>query len=269
MVINKKQIGRFLQKSNLIQLVDTTKLLVSILRNRNKNRQFLNEHPGFVPPPYFLSYDAYNHTNWTQYYHLGLSHSRLMKELIQKHISRKKIKVCEWGCGPARVIRHMGEIDGFDEVELVGTDYNKASINWCRGNIDNIQFEENSLAPPLPLESGTLDCIYAISIFTHLSEEMHFLWVDELFRLLKPDGILIFTTHGDRFVSHLSPLEKERYDSNRLVMIDNVREGKKHFAAFHPPQFIKKTLLKKYRVVEYLPSPDSYQLGQDVWVVGK
>ena len=73
MVINKKQIGRFLQKSNLIQLVDTTKLLVSILRNRNKNRQFLNEHPGFVPPPYFLSYDAYNHTNWTQYYHLGLS----------------------------------------------------------------------------------------------------------------------------------------------------------------------------------------------------
>jgi len=268
MVISKKQIGRFLQKSSLIQLVDMTKLCVSILKNWSKNRQFLNEHPEFVPPPYFLSYDAYNHTSWTQYYHLGLSHSRLLKELIQKHVTGEKIKVCEWGCGPARVIRHLGEIEGFEQVELVGTDYNRDSINWCRENIKNIQFEENRLEPPLQLASGSLDCIYAISIFTHLSEEMHFLWIEELFRLLKPEGILIFTTHGDRFINHLSAAEKKQYDSGRLVAIDNVKEGKKHFAAFHPPRFIQTTLLKKYRIIEYLPNPDSYQLGQDVWVVG-
>ncbi len=269
MSLTRKQIGWLLGKLHLIQLIDTGKLCYSILRNWSKNRKFLAEHPGFVPPPYLLSYDAYNHTSWIQYYFLGLSHSRLIKELIGKHIAKKRIRVCEWGCGPARVIRHLREIDGFEQVELVGTDYNSASIHWCRENIRDVQFTENKLEPPLPLESNSFDCIYAISIFTHLSEEMHYKWINELFRLLKPSGIIIFTTHGDRFVKHLSSTEKAQYDSGKLVVMDNVKEGKKHFTAFHPPRFIETKLLEKYQVVEFIKSPVSHQLEQDVWVACK
>ncbi len=39
--------------------------------------------------------------------------------------------------------------------------------------------------------------IHAISIFMHLSETMHYAWINELYRILKKDGILIFTTHGE------------------------------------------------------------------------
>ena len=124
--------------------------------------------------------------------------------------------------------------------------------------------------PPLPLETELFDCVYAISIFTHLSEKLHYAWIEELFRLIKPNGILIFTTHGDVCAKKiLLPAEKEKYDSGCLVIKNRTREGKKLFAAYHPPQWIKKRLLKDYVVVKHMSNAATYQLEQEVWCVKK
>lgn len=253
----------------LLQFADNIMLVTNILKNRKSNQLFLAAHPDFVPPPYYLAYDAYSHANWQTYYDMGLSHSRLVSDLIREHISEKEIKICEWGCGPARVIRHLEEIARFDKVELFGTDYNENSIEWCKKNIKNVHFSKNNLEPPLPLESEIFDCVYAISVFTHLSERMHYAWIKELFRTIKPDGILIFTTHGDLYVKRLLPAEKAKYDSGLLIIKDQIKEGKKYFSAFHPPKFIRDKLLKDYAVVKHIINPTEYQLDQEVWVVKK
>lgn len=200
---------------------------------------------------------------------MGIRHSALVAELIREHITEKEIKICEWGCGPGRVIRHLGNINGFDKVELFGTDYNKKSIKWCKKTIKNVRFFVNSLEPPLPLETNLFDCVYALSIFTHLSERMHYAWLEELFRILKPNGILIFTTHGDVCAKKLLPSEKMVYDSGLLLVIDKVKEGSKQFAAYHSPQFIKTKLLANHTLLKHIKSPANHQLEQDVWVVKK
>lgn len=241
----------------------------NILKNRKSNQLFFAAHPDFVPPPYYLAYDAYGHTNWHTYYDTGLRHSCLVSDLIREHISEKEMKICEWGCGPGRVIRHLEEIEGFDKVEIFGTDYNANSIEWCNKNIKKMHFLKNNLEPPLQLESEFVDCVYAISVFTHLSEQMHYAWIKELFRIIKPNGIVIFTTHGDLYAKSLLPSEKAKYDSGLLVIENQFKEGKKYFSAFHPPKFVKDKLLKDYTVVKHISNPTEYQLEQEVWVVKK
>lgn len=243
--------------------------LGNVLKNRRANKLFAAEHPDFACPPAYLAYDAYNHTNWQSYHDMGLKHASLIADLTREFIFANEITLCEWGCGPARVIRHLRAIDGFRRVDLVGTDYNEASINWCQKNIDGVRFVRNDLEPPLPLESERFDCVYALSIFTHLSEKLHYAWIDELFRLIKPGGILIFTTHGDLCTKNLLPNEKEKYQSGNLVVKDQIKEGKKHFVAYHPPQFVRTNLLKNHLVVKNISDASSYQLGQEVWVVRK
>lgn len=269
MIITRKFIAQLLRKIHLRQFADNLMYIGNVLANRKSNHLFSAEHPGFIPPPSYLAYDAYNHTNWQDYYETGLSHARLVSDLITEYVSEKDIKIFEWGCGPARVIRHLQEIAGFENVELYGSDCNKDSIKWCRKNIANVHFSRNHFEPPLPLDSAFFDCVYAISIFTHLSLKMHYAWIAELFRIVKPNGILIFTTHGDLYAKNLSSEEKAKYDSGTLVTRDHVREGKKLFAAYHPPMFIKSELLKDYEVIKHISNPAQCQLDQEVWVVKK
>jgi ubiquinone/menaquinone biosynthesis C-methylase UbiE len=267
--IARRKVAFLLRKAHLLQLADKLMFVINVFKNKKLNQQFIAEHHDFIPPPAHLAYDAYNHTNMQEYYEMGLRHAGLISELIQEYIPRKEIKICEWGCGPARVIRHLAKIDGFEKIELFGTDYNGKTINWCIKNIENVRFSKNNLEPPLPHEPEMFDCVYAISVFTHLSEKMHYAWIEELFRILKPNGILIFTTHGDICARRLLAAQKAEYDAGNLVIKDLIQEGKKLFLAYHPPHFIKTKLLKNYLILKHISNTLQYQLEQEVWVARK
>ncbi len=53
----------------------------------------------------------------------------------------------------------------------------------------------NEEAPPLPLDGDSFDLIWAISVFTHLSDQWA-AWLLELHRILREDGVLFATIHG-------------------------------------------------------------------------
>ena len=265
----KRKIAEILRKINLLQAADNIIFIGEYLKNRKANLDFKKRHPHFLTPPPHLAYDAYNHVNWENYQRTGLKHAELISHLIRKHLSESEIRICEWGCGPARVLRHLKTIDGLNNVELIGTDYNKESINWCKKHINKILFINNNLEPPLPLEVKDCDCIYAISIFTHLSEKMHHAWIEELFGRLKPNGILIFTTHGDLLKHELLARDRRKYELGLLVTNEKTKEGKKHFAAYHPPDFVRKNLLKNYQLLEHISDPSGYLLMHEVWIAKK
>jgi ubiquinone/menaquinone biosynthesis C-methylase UbiE len=267
MATTSQNIGYYLRKFHLLGLIDHLMYLGDILKHRKANQAFLARHPDFIPPPIHLAYDAYNHTNWKAYHNMGLRHSELISDLIKEYISEQEIKICEWGCGPARVIRNLNKINGYKKIELFGTDYNEESINWCKKYIKSVSFLKNLLEPPLPFDANQFDCVYAISVFTHLSEQLHYDWIEELFRIIKPGGILIFTTHGDICAKRLLPAEKEKYDSGCLVVRGLIKEGKKHFVAYQPSQFIKEELLKDHFIVKHIKDASTYQLEQEVWCV--
>jgi SAM-dependent methyltransferase len=269
MTTARQRITSLLRKARLLTPADRAMLLFELLKRCRSNRRFVAEHPGFAVPPAALAYDAYNHVNWREYHDSGILHARLVAELIRKHLANDPLKVCEWGCGPGRVIRHLRGALADRTVELFGTDYNPASVAWCRTHLPGVEFRHNGLEPPLPFESGTLDVLYAISVFTHLSAEGHSRWIDEIFRVVRPSGIVIFTTHGDACTHRLLPPEQRQYQDGELVVRGGVYEGSKCFVAYHPPAYVRRELLRGARVVAHLPSPAACQMVQDVWVASK
>lgn len=264
----KQTLVRLLRFLRLLPAVDYFRYLLAVLRNRRSNQLFRLKHREFPVPPYSLAYDAYANTNWNEYHDSGASQARLLAELVKKELKQEEIKILEWGCGPARVIRHIQDALRPARAEVHGTDYNPRTVKWCQENITTAEFRKNQLAPPLPFEAGWFDCIYSISVFTHLSLENHLAWFDELDRVTKPGGVLIFTTHGDHCRSRLLKHEKESYDSGRLVTRGYIREGKRCFVAYHPPSFVREQLLqRRFKIREHIANPSVF--FQDIWVAAK
>lgn len=114
-----------------------------------------------------------------------------------------------------------------------------------------------------------MDIIYGISIFTHLSEEMHFVWFKELIRVLKKGGILFLTLHGDAFTNKLTTTEKREYNKGNLVIKGSSKDGHRTFAAFQPPSFVKK-LVGNNQIVEHVKGNIiDGKTEQDIWIIKK
>ena len=60
--------------------------------------------------------------------------------------------------------------------------------------------------PPTPYAKGRFDAIYAFSVFSHLREDVHRLWLEELHRIAKPGAAIVLTVQGQRVIETI--LEK-------------------------------------------------------------
>ena len=266
--MNKGTLSNFLRNIKLIYWVDWLRFYVQKFNNRKVNCQFKKEHPLVKLPPDYLIYESFQ-IHYNKYYTESKATAEWLKSYWQKYILLQNIKVLDWGCGPGRVIRHLPEVVG-EENEYHGTDYNAGSIQWCKDNLSGIQFNCNSLEARLPYEDGYFDVIYGISIFTHMSEQLHHDWYLELYRILKPGGIMFLTTHGDNFLVKLDTQEQQRYIQGQLIVRGKVKEGHRTFAAFHPTSFMQ-SLFQNVQILEHVVTPPTPQgfIPQDIWMVRK
>jgi len=102
--------------------------------------------------------------------------------------------ILDFGCGSARILRLYRYLSG---VRLVGTDANPECISWCREQVPGCEFHINDLEPPLHFAKGNdFDLIISLSVFTHIPLEQQIRWLQEMKRVLKPNGFLLCTVVG-------------------------------------------------------------------------
>ncbi len=250
-----------------MQLSDYLHFVYQKMKNRSGNRTFKLNNPDVVLPPDYMIYESFQ-MSYEYYYNDSLDTAKWLIGYFEKYIELKNIKILEWGCGPARIIRHLPKL--LDRsCEIYGSDYNHKTIDWCKKNIHDINFSINDLQPPLEYESNFFDIIYATSVFTHLSEEMHYAWIEELKRVCKPNRIIFLTTHGDNCKPKLTDEELNLFEAGKLVVRGNVREGHRTFAAYQPPQFMQK-LFSDVKILEHVTrEPEGNYIPQDIWIVRK
>jgi SAM-dependent methyltransferase len=138
--------------------------------------------------------------------------------------------VLDFGCGCGRVTRYWRGFGG----SIAGSDLSGEAVAWCRANLPFGRFETNALEPPLAFADAEFDLVYGLSVFTHLAVDTQRRWFDELRRVLRPDGHLVLTTHGDSYRARLEPRERERFDAGEIVVRWGEVAGSNLCAAYHP-----------------------------------
>jgi SAM-dependent methyltransferase len=265
--MNRGNISSLLRNAGLLRMSDYVRFNILKVRNRSKNLIFQKRNPNIKLPPDYLLYESFD-IDYSAYFDGGKESAHDLYKYISRYKSEPEMKILDWGCGPGRIIRHLPDYFG-DSCSFFGTDYNEKSIKWCTENIPNIDFTQNSLSPPLDFENSQFHIIYGISIFTHLSEDMHYAWIKELYRVLGRNGILLITTAGNAFISKLTPKEKSRFERGELIIRSKVKEGHRTFAAFHPVSFMQ-DILSEFNVLEHIErNPVKDYLPQDIWIVQK
>ena len=174
--------------------------------------------------------------------------------------------VLDWGCGCGRVLRHLLVTEG---PRFHGCDYNPELIAWSRMAYPEAQFTTNDLAPPLSYGDRSFDLVYGLSVFTHLTEELHHHWMNELARVIRPDGLALITTHGESYLSQLSAEERQRFRSGALVLHDENCAGTNICAAFHPEEYVRGEMARVhgFDVLLHVPEGASGNPHQDLWLL--
>jgi SAM-dependent methyltransferase len=122
-------------------------------------------------------------------------------------------RVLDFGCGSARVLRHFAP--EADRGVFWGCDIDPLSIDWDEANLSPpFKFFTNGIAPPLSLPASSLDLIWAMSVFTHITD-LWSDWLAEMRRLLAHDGILIASFLGEGM---WGPLVGEPYQEDEVGM---------------------------------------------------
>lgn len=104
-------------------------------------------------------------------------------------------RILDFGCGAGRTLR---QFTGSAEHAacFVGCDIHFDSVRWAARHLSPpFGVFRNGERPPLPFRGHTFDLIYAMSVFSHLSETSAS-WLLELRRVLNPRGLLIATVPG-------------------------------------------------------------------------
>lgn len=258
-------------KLKLRRLADKMQYLYKEHKASVRNSVFIGSHPDVKLPPPELIFDANHNVDWEVYFSSGQRQATQLADTILKCVAPSPgqvVNVLEWGCGPGRIIRHLPHCFAeYPNICLYGSDCNKDSIRWCSKNVDGVTFVENELHPPIQLTSTSFDFIYAISIFTHLSETAIHQWFREIRRLLKPSGYFLFTTQGESFLPLLTPGQISDFNAGKLVARTADAEGKKLYGTFHPNTWIESALFQHgFKFLRFEPAHSS-GFGQELWLV--
>ncbi|MEY2430364.1 MAG: hypothetical protein QOC92_89 [Acidimicrobiaceae bacterium] len=244
-------------------------MLADGAKNLIANRRFDREHPNTPQPPFDLLFETQTTTSHARYLTGGRERASFILSMIEEHLPPGPVRVCEWGCGPGRVIRHLPSIDKSRAITAFGTDYNPMSIKWCNEHIPDVTFRLNALEPPLPFDDGAFDCLYSFSVYTHLPPALQRRWLDENLRVVRPGGIVIMTLHGDSYRRRLVDTELETYDATGIVVRAGVSAGGPWYTTYQRPDQVERELLNGLDVIRRETYPDTGIVLQDVWAVRK
>ena len=132
-----------------------------------------------------------------------------------------RLRILDFGCGCARVLRFMAELA--PRARLHGADTDGEAISWCLASYPHevrrarFAFARTGDLPPLPYRSDSFDLVYGMSAFMRLPEDMQLKWLAELRRVAKPDGLLVLATRDDGAIrGELGPEDLRALDARGL-----------------------------------------------------
>src|SRR5258706_4377112 len=144
-------------------------------------------------------------------------HQRLLKAYV---IAADRVhgNLLEVGCGEGRGINWLlpkvGNYSAIDKIEEVVEGLKKKFpvADFVSGNI-----------PPLPYADNTFDCVVSFQVIEHIVDDN--LYLKEISRVLKPDGLALITTPNRPMSLSRNPWHEREYTADELASL-----AKKYFS---------------------------------------
>ena len=212
-----------------------------------------------VPPPGLRATVVW-HTDPAKFLDSGRRDNQMMRESLGRagRAASELRVILDWGCGCGRLARWWSDIP---EAEVRGCDYNRELVEWVDSNLPCVSGTPNELGPPLPYKSETFDFVYAISVFTHLDDDLAGTWLAEIRRVLKPGGFFFFTSHGAAYRDHLTGEEARRFDAGRSVVHFASIEGTNLCGSYWPRQWVQEFVARAG--LELADVVEAHALGEE------
>ncbi len=204
----------------------------------------------------------------SEYYKSGkIIYNEIISTLTKANVHLKEnSNILDFGCGCGRLIRHFANEKKFN---LYGSDLNSKLVDWCKENFQFGKFSTNNILPPLNYPDDYFDFIYARSVFTHLSENYQKQWINEIKRILKPNGVFYFTTHGKKTLVNLTQHEKEIFFKEGILEHNFFDEGDNKFSTYQSFDWTKENLINDFELLYFEEGKEKIHLTQDVYLIRK
>jgi SAM-dependent methyltransferase len=124
-----------------------------------------------------------------RHFEYWLSGLETYSRVIELARPRAPSRYVDFGSASGRVVRHAAVDAVFDDVWAL--DINWRHVLWMQRYLSpRIKAVNTSSVPHIPIEDNSVDCLTAMSVFTHI-ESMETAWLAEIRRVLKPDALAI------------------------------------------------------------------------------
>jgi len=186
-----------------------------------------------------------------QFVSVGRMTATLVRQLFEAHraADSRYGTWLDFGCGSGRIARHLLADDSVGS--LVGLDVDRDAVDWCGRNLPG-RFLVIAPEPPTPVETGSIDVVCCISVFTHLDEQPQLAWLEEVARMLRPGGRFIVSTHPPSVTYNRPDLTEA--DHRRLAEHGFLfARGTGAFnddSAFHTEEYLRRTWTVSFDLLE-------------------
>lgn len=220
---------------------------------------------------------------------------RLFKTIGQQYGKTldEKTPILDFGCGWGRIIRFF--LKDVEPANLYGVDCDSVIIELCITLNLQAHFQIIHPSPPTDFSDNMFDLIYAYSVFSHLSEDIHTQWLMEFKRILKPGGIFIATTRPKEFIflcaqwrqmrelpvylrgSAASFIDAgqvlEEYNAGKYCFSytggDGSRDGSFYGETCIPRQYVERNWSQYFSEVDFIEHQEHQQFDQNVMIAQK
>ena len=194
------------------------------------------------------------------FYFAGGTFVHKLSSILAQYFSMdiaKTDSILDWGCGCGRLTRHLSK---YTEAAICGVDIDSYNVKWCSENIPRATFSLVDPWKPLPFEDASFDFIIGHSVFTHLTEEAQFFWLDELCRVLKPGGALLVTIMSSFGIlnDRLSEREIDSLLQAGYLDVGHQNDGVDKIApgyyrkVYHRPEYIHQNWSARFDILDIL-----------------
>jgi SAM-dependent methyltransferase len=154
------------------------------------------------------------------------SANMIIHALAQCGISGGSQSILDIGCSSGSLVRVLAAHE--PGWVLHGRDPIQSAVEWASANVTTARFAAMDTKPPLDFADGSLDGVTAISVWSHHRADAARIWMEEVWRILKPGGWFAPTFSTLHHVQWLA--SKRRAPVLKiLAMLDNITRTGNHF----------------------------------------